>query len=225
MAPTTRDQTPRSVVDHNAIKHSSLTHNRSPTRKGQLRRQQILDAAAYCFESMGYRTASMAAIAERAETTKANVYHYFKSKHDLLFALHSGWIDDLFESFQHATEELDADPTLMIRQVFRDVLSLIDARPNQMRSYFEYFRELPADLQAEARAKRTAYQNAVEAYITQGIEEGRFTAQSSRVATFGMFGMCQWAYQWYRPGGDHLGPEAIADQLFDIFINGLSSDK
>jgi hypothetical protein len=37
----------------------------------------------------------------------------------------------------------------------------------------------------------------------------------------GIFGMMNWIYQWYRPGG-RLGAEALADQLADLALGGLA---
>ncbi len=44
---------------------------------------RILRAAADLFAQLGYDSVSMNAIAEKAGVSKANVFHHFKSKHDL----------------------------------------------------------------------------------------------------------------------------------------------
>jgi hypothetical protein len=47
--------------------------------------------------------------------------------------------------------------------------------------------------------------------------------RAARLATLAVFGMCNWAYQWYRPGGA-LSPDALADFFFDLLFNGLGRD-
>lgn len=51
------------------------------------RDSDILDAARDLFARHGYDAVPMSAIAERAEVSKANVYHHFHSKEDLYFAV------------------------------------------------------------------------------------------------------------------------------------------
>ena len=48
------------------------------------RRQQILDAAVACFSRYGFHEATLADICERAGLSRGAVYHYFKSKEDII---------------------------------------------------------------------------------------------------------------------------------------------
>ena len=45
----------------------------------------------------------------------------------------------------------------------------------------------------------------------------------AHLATLAMFGMCNWAYQWYRPGGS-LRSREIAYQFWNYLIYGLGAD-
>lgn len=49
--------------------------------------QAILDAAEVLFAEKGFAAVSMSAIAKLAETSKPNIYHHFKNKHDLYLAI------------------------------------------------------------------------------------------------------------------------------------------
>ena len=49
------------------------------------KREAILEAAARVFASEGFDRASMAALAQDAGISKANIYHYYDSKDALLF--------------------------------------------------------------------------------------------------------------------------------------------
>lgn len=55
--------------------------------RGIARRQQILDAAFELFATLGYRTATLAMVAERVGLTEAGVLHHFPSKEALLLAV------------------------------------------------------------------------------------------------------------------------------------------
>jgi TetR/AcrR family transcriptional regulator, cholesterol catabolism regulator len=190
------------------------------TVTGELRRAEIIDAAAALFDDHGFHGASTSAIAERSGTAKATVYHYFRSKHDLLFAIHEEWIDGLIDGFRARERDIH-DPVELLHQVFRDLLALIDAKPGHVRVFFECYRELPDDLLAEARTKRDLYEGLVEDTLLRGMRDGTVAWQDPRTATFGLFGMCNWAYQWYRPDGALTHTE-IADRLFSIFRDGVT---
>lgn len=193
------------------------------TPKGERRRQAILDRSAVLFDELGYHRASLAQIAAAAKMTKANVYHYFPAKHDILFAIHDEWIDDLVANFRRSASAYP-DPVELLHSVMRDLLFLMHTRRSHVRVYFEYLRELPPDLQARARAKRDEYEALVEGTVANGVERGEFIRTSPRVATFGLFGMCNWAYQWYRPGGP-LTHQQVADELFRIYMGGLAAPQ
>jgi TetR/AcrR family transcriptional regulator len=49
--------------------------------------QAILDAAASLFAEKGFAAVSMSAIAQRAGTSKPNIYHHFKNKNELYLAI------------------------------------------------------------------------------------------------------------------------------------------
>ena len=41
-------------------------------------------------------------------------------------------------------------------------------------------------------------------------------------ATLAVFGVCNWAYQWWRPGG-HADPAHTAQKMWDLIIRGLTA--
>ena len=65
----------------------SLPALTDPEERGQLRRQQILDAAAACFVREGFHGASIARIAKAAGMSPGNLYHFFPGKEAMIAAL------------------------------------------------------------------------------------------------------------------------------------------
>ncbi len=55
-------------------------------RKGDLRRQEMVEAAIECFASIGYEKTTYGAIAKRLNTGKAHVAYYFPDKDEILKA-------------------------------------------------------------------------------------------------------------------------------------------
>lgn len=60
------------------------------------RREQILDTALLLFRKQGYEATSTREIGEETGTSKANVYHHFRTKDGLLHAL----LDPIFEEVE-----------------------------------------------------------------------------------------------------------------------------
>jgi AcrR family transcriptional regulator len=184
-------------------------------------RDAILSAAATLFGELGYHGASMSALAETAHTSKESVYHHFRAKHDILFALHDEWIDELLRRSQERISG-PAEPPELMSGFAADVLSVIHERPRQVRVYFEYAAELPPELQARARAKRDAYEELVEQVLRAGMATGVFRDQPAEVATLAFFGLCNWAFMWY-DGRGKFSHDEIAQQLSGIFLRGIAT--
>lgn len=192
------------------------------TTKGERRRNEILDAAADLFDRLGYHQATIALIADEIGTTKANVYHYFRAKHDILFAIHEAWIDDLIRHFDEKVAQQESVEE-QVRTVVHDVLRIVAERRSQVRVYFEYLRELPDELRHSAETRRDEYTTRVEGVLARGMDNGVVRTMPLRVTTFGLFGIVNWTYQWYRPEGPQ-DPDQIADQIFEIFWRGVAAE-
>lgn len=82
-----------------------------PQERGQLRRQQILDAAAACFVREGFHGASIARIARAAGMSPGNLYHFFASKEAMIAALVQQRLDQslaMFAEIEAAVDPLQA---------------------------------------------------------------------------------------------------------------------
>lgn len=51
------------------------------------RRRQILEAALICFKEKGFHGASMSSICKKAKMSPGHLYHYFKSKNELIASI------------------------------------------------------------------------------------------------------------------------------------------
>lgn len=55
----------------------SATKRHPESEKGELRRQQVLDAATECFRREGFHGSSIARISQTADMSPGHIYHYF----------------------------------------------------------------------------------------------------------------------------------------------------
>jgi TetR/AcrR family transcriptional regulator, cholesterol catabolism regulator len=190
------------------------------TRAGG-RRDAVIKEAARLFDERGYHATSMEDIAEAVGLRKPSLYHYFKSKDEILFWIHEEFIDLLIER-QLAREAPPVATLEALRAVMVDILQLMDTHRGHVRVFFEHHRELPKDAHDTLVKKRVRYREMVAEIIRRGVDEGTLRDVDVQLATLALFGMCNWSYQWYQSGGPRSS-EAIADAFCEMLMRGLVS--
>jgi TetR/AcrR family transcriptional regulator, cholesterol catabolism regulator len=192
-----------------------------PPSAADARRAHIIGLAAELFDRGGYASVSMEQIAVAAGLAKPTLYHYFRSKEDILRGIHEAFIDPLLTR-QEERRGLQLAPADQLLGAMTDILGLMETRRGYVRVFFEHYRELSGPVRREIRVKRNRYQQLVRDAVTQGIDDGTFRGVDPDVATMAVFGMCNWAYQWWRPGSG-MDSALTAQELWDIVIRGLAA--
>jgi AcrR family transcriptional regulator len=189
------------------------------TVNADARRREVVAQAAELFDREGYHATNMSSVARAVGLQKPTLYHYFSSKSEILNWIHEEFIDLLIEKQEKRTDDLSAADGL--RAVMRDVLDLMDTHRGHVRVFFEHYRELSPEDQQTITRKRDHYQALIEQMISRGIRRGELRDVNVRLTTLALFGMCNWAYQWYRKGGG-LESKEIADLFWDMLTEGLT---
>lgn len=184
------------------------------------RRRQIVDEAARLFDERGYHATSMEDIAATVGVRKPTLYHYFSSKDEILRSIHEEFIELLLER-QERRARTPLPAVQMLLEMMADILELMETHRGHVRVFFEHHRELAAPAHAEIAAKRGRYEAMAGELIERGIQEGALRPDVDvRLVTLAMFGMCNWAYQWYRPSGP-LGTREVASVFWDALVHGI----
>ena len=184
------------------------------------RRAEIVSAASYLFEKLGYYNTSMDDIAAQVGIKKPSLYHHVKSKGQIVAWIHNSLADDLLDRLQRRVNE-GQDPSTIIYWVISDILHALHDRPGHLRVYFEHHMEIPEEYRAESQRRRTRYSQLVNDVIASGVRRGTFRTDNVSLTTLALFGMCNWAYQWYRPSGP-LTVDQVAAHFWRQFLNGIA---
>jgi TetR/AcrR family acrAB operon transcriptional repressor len=83
-------------------------------------RKQIISSAISVMNSRGIGQTRYEDIAKEANVTRGAIYHYFKSKNDILYAIHESSKQKLIEIFDKHLSE-DTDPVLSLKNGFTEV--------------------------------------------------------------------------------------------------------
>jgi AcrR family transcriptional regulator len=163
----------------------------------------------------------MTSLAESVGIAKPTLYHYFSGKDEILFEIHEEFIDLLLAKYEGRRGE-GMSATDELRALIHDTFELMDTHRGYLRVFFENYRELSNEAQLTIRTKRDRYQKVVEGTIARGVQSGEFKPVDVRLTSLAVFGMCNWAYQWYAPEGE-LSSTEIADTFFELVFHGLSA--
>lgn len=193
------------------------------TAANVVRRKEIVRAAALLFEEKGYHATSVTDIAEAVGLSKPTLYHYVKSKGEIVSWIHDEIIDLLLARLEERVAQ-DMTPDEILRLNILDIIEAMDTRPGHLKVYFEHHKELPEALRREAKVKRDRFQALIEETIARGVRSGLFRELDIRMTTLALFGITNWSYQWYRPEGAKRSQE-VAQHLFDVFINGVTGAR
>lgn len=181
------------------------------------RRGDIIRESAVLFDRIGYHGASMQMVAAAVKLRKPTLYHYFRSKTDILYAIHEEFIGDLrTRHAERLARRAPIDEQLL--GIHSDILRQIAEHPGYVRAFFEHHGELESGQKREMRRQRREYFQMVCDVIGAGVEQGLFASCELRLIALGFLGMCNWA--WY-PQERGRSIEQTAQSLCQVFLNGL----
>lgn len=202
---------------------SQVTDNRAerkPTVAAEQRVKDIVHEAARLFDKVGYHTANMEMLAEAVQMRKPTLYHYIKSKEEILLRIHQTLIDDLAIKHQVRLEQGDNREKLLLG-ILTDILRAIADNRGYVRAFLEHYRELDPAMREQISGKRQAYLERVTDLIADGVAAGVYHTDDVMLSTMFLLGQVNWAYQWYTPG-ESPAPEVIAQKMLDTFLYGLT---
>jgi AcrR family transcriptional regulator len=156
--------------------------------------------------------------------TKAGIYHYVKSKQDLLFAIMNFGMDRLeIQVITPARAVIDAEQRL--RAILRNhALLIIEGSRPEGYSPLTVLNDEMAGLTPAHRRKvqlrKRAYLNLLRDTLRQLKDEGKLKDVDATVAAFSLFGMLLWLSRWYKPDGRLTGEE-VANEIEKIALGGL----
>ena len=185
------------------------------------KRQQIIERCADLFDAGGYHRATMQMLADEVGLGKPTLYHYFRSKTDILYAIHQQHIAALIEGLDSEQRRGASHDQLLIHAC-RDILEEIAKHPGYVRAFFEHYGELDDSKRTDIRKRRQEYFAKICGIIKSGIAAGAFRKCDVELTAYGFLGMCSWAYQWYPPMMQRVPPQKLAETLCETFLQGLN---
>jgi AcrR family transcriptional regulator len=183
----------------------------------------ILRSAAHIFAEKSYHSTSMRDISRATNVSLAGLYHYCKSKEELLFLIQDNCFGRVLERLEQRLHDVD-DPVAKLGIFIENHLSFFAANMAEMKVLSHEAESLGGDLYAHVSTRKDNYTKLAR----QILREVQDTQPSKEpidltVATYALFGMMNWIYNWYDPHGK-LKVSDLADNVMKLFVNGFMSD-
>lgn len=178
----------------------------------------VTEAAAELFSTQGFLETTMDEIAQAANLSKGGIYHYFKSKTEILFAILSDFLDQVLGDIEHqlaAIHSPDSKISFLIRRHVETYVQHMHAA----RVLLKEANNLPSKDLKKINEKERRYYRVVEEVVIQHLGPGPGKDVLTAV-TFSVLGMCNWIYSWYDPTG-RIDPARLSEIILTIFTEGV----
>jgi AcrR family transcriptional regulator len=205
----------------------------SLSTRQQAGREEILRAAAEAFTTRGYAATSIDDIADRLQSTKGRVYHYFKTKGDIFLEVHRSAMERVINAAAPiATGEGTAAERL--RRMVVTQARLLMTEYSLMRAAAHH---AEVSLVTEGRTTEKALLEVIElrdvfeslfrGVIAEGMATGEFERRNAGLMVKAVLGAVNWISLWYHPGatGEHGSVDDIADEFGDFVLGGLGVQR
>jgi AcrR family transcriptional regulator len=190
--------------------------------RADLQRARITSVAAEIFSRRGFRATSMNEIAAAVGLSKPTLYHYFRSKEELLVRIYSDVLD---ESLAKGEQTLAQAPTPLaaIRDLIASRVVYTCENKALLTVCFEEEHELPPELAEVLLRRRRAFERLFVGALERHLAEhpALRLPVTPKVYVNMCLGAVNWCYKWYRPDGPST-PEQLGGQLADTLTASLT---
>jgi len=189
------------------------------------KRTAIIRAAISVFAHNGYFNSKVADIAREAGVADGTVYLYFKSKEEILHSIFDRTVD---EAVADARKQLDdiSDPREKLRQIARLHLERLGADQDLAVVFQVELRGSTKFMEEFSAAGFAGYLALIRSTFEEGQRAGVFRPDlNAKIVAKILFGaLDEMATNWIlSPRRYKLAP--MADQVLDIFLNGVSASE
>jgi AcrR family transcriptional regulator len=211
-------QNPTSIIPHSAFRNP---HSEDFSRYDQ-KLEFILRNAARIFAEKGYHSTSMRDISRETGVSLAGLYYYCKSKEELLFLIQDNCFGHVLERLEQRLSET-GDRVEKLRLVIENHLSFFAANMAEMKVLSHEADSLAGEMGARVSDKKQQYTRLVRRILSEAQQQEQGGGRQKvdlTVATYALFGMMNWIYNWYDPKGK-LSVNDLVDNITRLFLHGF----
>ena len=176
----------------------------------------ILKAAAAVFARKGYHQATIRDVGRESGVSLSGLYYYVRGKEELLYLIQLTCFTTVLENAERVLAG-ETDPERRLRLFVQNHLHYFVNNVQEMKVLSHEAESLTGDYRKLVDATKRRYVELC-AGIVRDLRPDQEPAQA-RVATFALFGMMNWIYNWYRPERD-VSEAELAGEMSQLFLRG-----
>jgi AcrR family transcriptional regulator len=182
----------------------------------------ILKSAAGIFRSRGFADTGMRDIADAADLSPANLYHYFRGKDEILFYCQDRALDRMLASAADGRKAKGKAAERLHRVLSSHIVTMLDdvqgaAAHNEVESLSPVLRD-------KIIQKRDRYERAVRKLVADGVASGEFVHVDPAIVTRAMLGALNWTATWFRPDGPKSA-DVVGETIAAFLVRGVAKSK
>ncbi|MDP3799234.1 MAG: TetR/AcrR family transcriptional regulator [Polaromonas sp.] len=191
----------------------------------KVKRDEIVQTASRLFAERGYKSTTLAQIAEAAGVDRATVYYYVGSKEELFREAVQDLVDKNAAKAQRIFRDKNLDPKQKLAQLVEALMCSYEEHYPHMYVYIqEEMHQVASDTSewAQAMSRHTRrWETIFIKLVNEGVAQGVFRSDIPvGISVNALFGMLNWTHRWFKPGGKRNARE-IAAWFSEIFFNGM----
>jgi AcrR family transcriptional regulator len=201
---------------------AAVRTNDEPRRnaKWEARRQTIVDTSAHVFAQHGYHATGLTELCAANGLGKGALYHYIRSKEELLAAIHDRVMDEVMAGADRV-RATGGSPSEQLTRLGHELLDVIHRYPDHVWVFLHEFPALTGERAEHFRVRRREYEKRLEAVLRAGIRSGEFRKVDARLTSLAWLGMHNYTYLWLKAGG-RMSARDVAKPFADLFIHGIA---
>jgi AcrR family transcriptional regulator len=176
-------------------------------------------AAAKLFDEKGYLETSLKDISKAAKLSKGGIYHYFSSKHEILYFILDNYMDLLLGRLEEELEKI-LDDSSKIQYIMSRHLKLYNKKVPEAKALLIEAHSLPSKYFKAIAEKQKKYAR-ISMNVLSDLFKGKMQRDKLKAISYTLFGMSNSIMYWYDPKGP-VTLEELSQIVYDIFMKGVS---
>lgn len=160
-------------------------------------RKGLIATAADVFSEKGFANGTTEEIARRMGRTQPAIYHYVRSKEDLLLALAED-IDQRLNSVLQSAVESSPEPEEQLASLLKQFTREVTESPAAFAVFWEELGRLPEGFLGRVHADQTTFVREVARMVGELQAKGRIAAGNPKILAEAILAMPAWMHRWYR---------------------------